>query len=101
MQRVAYHKGRLRADDVQRLEAPGFRWIGTEAFWERQFRRWQAATQRRRTRHFTPAGDKELARPGKARFCAARALDGWAMAGVRTRLHPPVPQPSRQCDAMS
>jgi hypothetical protein len=58
-QRVYYHQGKLSADQIQRLESIGFSWNGSEGFWERQFRRWEAATQRRRTRHLTAIGDAD------------------------------------------
>ena len=57
-QRMYYHQGKLRTDQIQRLESIGFTWDGKEGWWERQFRRWEAATQRRRTRHLTAIGDE-------------------------------------------
>ncbi len=58
-QRVFYHQGKLSTDQIQRLESIGFSWDGNKGFWERQFRRWEAATQRRRTRHLTAIGDAD------------------------------------------
>lgn len=58
-QRVCYHQGKLSADQIQRLESIGFTWDGNKGWWERQFRRWEAATQRRRTRHLTVIGDAD------------------------------------------
>ncbi len=56
-QRMYYHQGKLNAAQIQQLESIGFSWDGSEGYWERQFRRWEAATQRRRTRHLTAIGD--------------------------------------------
>lgn len=58
-QRMYYHQGKLSVDQIQRLESIGFIWDGKEGWWERQFRRWEAATQRRRTRHLTAIGDAD------------------------------------------
>gem|GEM_PF-609834 len=58
-QRMYYHQGKLSADQIQRLESISFSWNGKEGFWLRQFRRWEAATQRRRTRHLTAIGDAD------------------------------------------
>jgi hypothetical protein len=58
-QRVLYHQGKLSADQIQKLESIRFTWDGKEGYWERQFRRWEAATQRRRTRHLTAIGDED------------------------------------------
>lgn len=58
-QRVYYHQGKLSADQIQRLESIGFTWDGSAGWWQRQFRRWEAATQRRRTRHLTAIGDSD------------------------------------------
>lgn len=59
MQRMYYHQGKLSANQIQRLESIGFNWDGTEGWWERQFRLWESATQRRRTRHLTAIGDED------------------------------------------
>jgi len=58
-QRMFYHQGKLSADQIQKLESISFTWDGKEGWWERQFRRWEAATQRRRTRHLTAIGDED------------------------------------------
>ncbi|MBE2283810.1 MAG: helicase associated domain-containing protein [Prosthecobacter sp.] len=58
-QRMYYHQGKLSADQIKRLESIGFSWNGKEGWWERQFRRWEAATQRRRTRHLTAIGEAD------------------------------------------
>lgn len=58
-QRMYYHQGKLSVNQIQRLESIGFNWNGKEGWWERQFRRWEAATQRRRTRHLTAIRDAD------------------------------------------